>query len=79
MINQQIFYLIIDSDSCDNIIGKETTIKLGLNIEKHLEPYTICWIKEVPKVTLTERCKVYFSIGKYRDGVYCDVVDMNAC
>lgn len=52
---------------------------MGWNIEKHLELYTICWIKEVPKVTLTERCKVSFSIGKYRDGVYCDVVDMNAC
>ena len=26
-----------------------------------------------------ERCKVSFSIGKYNDDVYCDVVDMDAC
>ena len=26
-----------------------------------------------------ERCKVSFSIGKYNDEVYCDVVDMDAC
>ena len=28
---------------------------------------------------MTERCKVPFSIGKYQDEVYCDVVDMDVC
>ena len=28
---------------------------------------------------MTERCKVPFSIGKYTDEVYCDVVDMDVC
>ena len=28
---------------------------------------------------MNECCKVSFSIGKYNDVVYCDVVDMNAC
>lgn len=41
MINQQFFYLIIDNDSYDNIIGRETIFELGLNSEKHFEPYTI--------------------------------------
>lgn len=30
-------------------------------------------------IRVTERCEVPFSIGKYRDEVYCDVVDMEAC
>ena len=28
---------------------------------------------------MNEHCKVSFSIGKYDDDVYCDVVDMDAC
>lgn len=43
-------------------------LKLSLNIEKHPKPCTVGWIKEVPKVKATKRCKVY-----------CYAVDMNAC
>lgn len=28
---------------------------------------------------MNERCKVSFSIGKYNDEVYYDVVDMDGC
>ena len=31
------------------------------------------------KIEVKERCKVPCSIGKYRDEVYCDVVDIDAC
>ena len=31
------------------------------------------------KIEVKERCKVPFSIRKYQDKVYCDVVDMDAC
>ena len=47
--------------------------------ESHPNQYTIGWIKEVSGIKVTEWCKVSFSIGKYVDEVYCDVVDMNAC
>ena len=52
---------------------------LGLQIEKHPKPYTIGWIKAAEKIRVTERCKVPFSISKYKDEVYCDIVDMDAC
>jgi hypothetical protein len=55
MLNQQIFYLIIDNGRYENIIGRETLVKLGLNIEIYRAPYSIGWIKKVPKVTITER------------------------
>ena len=28
---------------------------------------------------MNKRCIIPFSIGKYKDEVYCDVVDMDAC
>ena len=49
-----------------------------LPVEKNSNPYTIRWIKVAKKIEVKERCKVPFSIGKYRDEVYCDVVDMDA-
>ena len=48
-------------------------------IEKHPNPYSIEWIKFAEKIQVTERCKVSFSIGRYKDEVYCDMVDINAC
>ena len=73
------FDLIVDSRSYKNIIGRTAVKDLQLPIEKHSNPYTIGWIKAAEKIEVKERCKVPFSIGKYKDEVYCDVVDMDAC
>ncbi|XP_031402567.1 uncharacterized protein LOC116212133 [Punica granatum] len=78
-IHSRTFNLIIDSGSQENIIGRAVVEKLELLVEKHPNPYLIGWIKSVGDIRVTERCKVPFSIGKYRDEVYCDVVDMEAC
>ena len=48
-------------------------------IEKHPHPYTIGWIKAAEKIEVNERCKVPFSIGKYRNELYCDMVEIDAC
>ena len=53
--------------------------RLQLEMENHPNPYAIRWIKEVSGIHVNERCKVSYSIGKYNDEVYCDVVDMDAC
>ncbi|XP_031398494.1 uncharacterized protein LOC116209072 [Punica granatum] len=78
-IHSHTFNLIIDSGSQENITGRAVVEKLELTVEKHPNPYSIGWIKSVGDIRVTERCKVPFSIGKYRDEVYCDVVDMEAC
>ena len=39
----------------------------------------IGWIKEVSGIHVDERCKMLFSICKYSDEVYCDIIDMDAC
>ena len=53
--------------------------RLQLETETHPSPYAICWIKEVGGIQVYERCKVPFSIDKYNDEVYYDVVNMDAC
>ena len=74
-----LFDLIIDSGSQENIIGRDMVEKLKLATEEHPNSYTIRWIKEVGGIKVTKRSKVPFSIGKYCDEIYCDVVDMDAC
>ena len=49
---------------------------LWLETETHSSSYDIWWIKDVG-IRVNDRCKVSFSIGKYNDEVYCDVVDMD--
>nr|GEV13781.1 phototropin-2 like [Tanacetum cinerariifolium] len=39
----------------------------------------ISWIKAIGDVRVTEQCKVLFSMGKYKDTVLFDIVDMDAC
>ena len=78
-INSKLFELIIDSGSYENIISREAVRMLKLPVKKHPNPYSIGDIKAAEKIKVKELCKIPFSIGKYRDEVYCDVVDMDVC
>ena len=71
--------LIIDKGNQENIISKDVVERLQLETKTHPNPYIIGWIKEVGGIQVHERCKMSFSIGKYNDEVYCDVVDMDVC
>ena len=79
-ISGQVFEVVIDSGSCENIISRNLVNILKLPVEKHPEPYTIGWIKKGEGIQVTDRCRVPLSIGKYyKDEVICDVADMNIC
>ena len=68
-ISGKSFEFIIDSGICENITSREVVRFLKLPVEKHPNPDIIGWIKVTKKIKVKERCKVPFSIGKYRDEV----------
>jgi hypothetical protein len=72
--------VIIDSESCENVISEIMVQKLPLKTEKHPKPYKLSWLEKGKCVQVDQRCLVNFSTGeKYRDKIWCDVVPMDAC
>ncbi|XP_071713605.1 uncharacterized protein [Rutidosis leptorrhynchoides] len=78
-INQDIVNVIIYGGGSENIISRDIVTRLKLTPRKHPTPYKIGWIKAVGEVRVTEQCEVLISMGKYKDTIVFDIVDMDAC
>ncbi|KAH9650278.1 hypothetical protein KPL70_026314 [Citrus sinensis] len=79
-IGGKVCRMVIDSDSCENVILEEAITKLNLKTEPHQTPYKLTWLKKGNQVTASRRCLVSLSIGLiYKDKIWCDVVAMDAC
>jgi hypothetical protein len=52
--------------------------KLNLPTLKHSRPYKLQWLNDCGEVRVDRQVLVTFSIGKYLDEVFCDVVPMHA-
>ncbi|GJT48599.1 putative receptor protein kinase ZmPK1 [Tanacetum coccineum] len=65
--------------SSENIISRDIVTRLKLRPKKHPKSYKIEWIKVVGEVRVTEQCDVLFAMGKYKDPLQFDIVDMDAC
>ncbi|GJS85143.1 putative receptor protein kinase ZmPK1 [Tanacetum coccineum] len=76
-INQEAFNVIVDGGSSENIISRDIVTRLKLTPKRHPKPYKIGWIKDVGEVRVTEQCEVLFAMGKYKDTVLFDIVDMD--
>ena len=51
-----------------------------MKTEKHPKPYKLAWLRKGGEVKVCRRACVNFSIGKkYKDEIWCDVVDMDVC
>lgn len=61
------------------MVSKGIVEKLQLNCEKHPRPYKISGFKKGGEVPIKEHCLVQFSVGKYQDDIWCDVLPMDAC
>ncbi|GJS14343.1 heterogeneous nuclear ribonucleoprotein 1 [Tanacetum coccineum] len=71
--SSRVFDVVIDGDSHENFITQDIVHQLKLPTEKHPLPYNL------GKFNVTECCRISFSIGKYKDEMLFDVVDMDAC
>ena len=79
-IKSKVCRFIIDGGSCENIVSDEAVQKLQIQAEKHPKPYKLAWLKKGGEASVPKRAVVSFSIGlKYKDEIWCDVVDMDAC
>ena len=70
--------MIVDSESCVNVISSMVVDKLGLATIKHPEPYRLQWLNDSGEMKVNKQAKVKFGIDKYVDAVLCDVVPMHA-
>nr|XP_025625248.1 uncharacterized protein LOC112717433 [Arachis hypogaea] len=60
--------VIIDSESCENVVATYMVEKLKIPTEEHPHPYKLQWLRKGNEVKVTRRCCVQFSIGsKYTD------------
>jgi hypothetical protein len=76
-INNKVCSMIIDGGRCTNVA---TTLveKLNLPTLKHPRPYKLQWLNDCREVKVNKKVLISFSIGKYKDEVFCDVVPMQA-
>lgn len=72
-------YLIVDNGSHYNCCSTRLIEKLVLTIMPYPNPYKLQWLNENENNIFNKIVKVKFSIGSYKDNVFCDIVLMEAC
>ena len=70
---------MIGSGNVENIVSKVMVDKLKLSCDRHPKPYKVSWFEKGGEVIVSHRCKIKFSIGKFEDEAYFDVLPMDAC
>lgn len=60
--------MVIDGDSCTNIVTEDATNKLGLKTEPHLNPYKVEWVNNT-SLKVHERFLHTYSICGFIDQV----------
>ena len=62
--------LIIDSESCTNVVSSLMVEKLNLHTMKHPKPYKLQWLNGCGEVKVNKQVRILFSISKYEDEVH---------
>ena len=71
--------MIIDSGSCTNVASVDMVNKLNLPTRDHAKPYKLNWLDDSKGLNVKKQALVNFSIGNYKDELWCDVIPMSAC
>ena len=71
--------LMIDSGSVENMVWKVMVDKLKLSCDRHPKPYKVSWFKKRGEVMVSHMYRIKFSIKKFEDEAYFDVLPTDTC
>jgi hypothetical protein len=74
-----IFKVIIDSRSTDNLVSMEMVEKMEMKTTAHPNPYKVSWLQKGHQVMVSQQCQVEFKIVGYRDEILCNVIPTDIC
>ena len=64
----------MDSGSQKNLVSQEIVNRLKLVTTPHPQTYQLGWVqKDGPRILVSQRCLVTFSISEFKDIILCDV------
>ena len=69
----------MDGGSIDNLVVDEIVQKPNLKKMRHHCPYRIGLLQDEHDLEVREKFLVDLQIGKYKDQVLCDIVEMSSC
>ena len=72
-IKHKLCPLLIDNGSGINVASTRVVDKLGLKTIPHAKSYKLSWLKE-EDIKVTQQVLINFSIGNFKDEVFCDVM-----
>ena len=78
-VQGKFFQLVIESGSIDNLVSTEVVEKLKLKTMKHPTHYKVSWIQKGHQVIVNEQCEVEMQLGKYKDKLVYDVMQIDVC
>ncbi|CAL1376711.1 unnamed protein product [Linum trigynum] len=76
LVDGKLLSVVIDGESCTNLVSEYSVKKLGLNTLQQPKPYTLQWLNEDGSIEVTKQAILKFEIGSYKDEVLCYVVPM---
>ncbi|OMP02325.1 hypothetical protein CCACVL1_02831 [Corchorus capsularis] len=71
--------VIIDGESCTNIVSDYLVKELQLPTSKHPKPYSLGWFNDGEEIRVNKQVLVSLSLGRYKEDILCDVLPMRAC
>ena len=77
LIQGKVCQFIIDSRASHNVVSHEVVRKLNLKMFPHPQPYYATWVNMNQNMPVSDQVMIEFSIRKYRDKVWCDVLYMS--
>ena len=69
--------IIVDSESCVNVVSSSLVSKIGLKMVPHPSPYKVAWVN-ASSIEVNERCLIPVQFATYKDKIWCDMISIDA-